>query len=1149
MRIRRLDIARFGRFTDQAYDFGAAGDRPDFHIVYGPNEAGKTTTMEAILRLFYGFPNREPYDFLHGRPNLQITADLEAGGQVHRFTRLPKRAGDLLDGAGAALPGTALSAHLAGLTEADYRKLLCLDDDTIEQGGEEIANAKGEIGRLLFSAAAGVADLSGVLDGVREEADDLWRKQGRKTRIAELKRALKEVEAQIRDGDTSAAAWKGLKAALRRAKTQEDAIRAERDSARRDLALAEGKARALPRLQALADLDAALAPFAAYPARLDHDPEDLVTLATQEAQARAEIARLTTHIEETRAARAQIARSPERLALAEALDALDADRSREMTAAMDIERRRDAVAEAEARMRRSAAEIGVDAAVVLDAPPPSQGQIATLEATREALRAAEQAAATASEEQEIARRRLDEAARDLDARMAEAPPDAGIDAILQRHDADTLARDHAAVEAALRAARGEADTALQALAAAGTGRLDTLPPCTVSLSDAESWAQKAADLRTRIEQAREARDTHRADADARAAQVAHLAEAAGIVPDAEAAERRADRDTLWQDHRATLDAETADRFEAAMRAFDTMAERRLAGATDLGRLRQIQEEEAALRARAQAADQRLTEAQAEHEALCTKVAEAASCAGRPDLADPDAWRGWVAQHDTAATAARRLEALQADSADILDRAQALQDALAPLLGSAAQSFAALLDRARSRAEAERSARTGLQQASTAKAEAQEADARRTAALAEAQTALEDAQDAWAAAVADLYDGSVAEAALRPGLQPIRDLREAATDRQEKRDRIKKLEGDRKRYAAFIADLAAQHGIAEGATPLETDAALRAAAQAAAEAEETHTRLGQTLEADERALAQAQKTLETIARRVAVLAAAFPADAGIETLADLRRATSRALDVIAKRAERKQAEAAILADLGVADLDAAREILADATLPDLQAKADALRTGIEAHDTALTQATEARVTAAHALDAVAGDAEIAKLRERQVTLELELEEAARAYLDRALGHRLAEAAIRRYRDAHRSGMMQATEACFATLTHGAYPRLTTQAEGEGEALLAIDAQGSAKRVAEMSKGTRFQLYLALRAAAYRQMAAQGVRLPFFCDDIFETFDEDRTAAACTVMEEIGRNGQAIYLTHHRHVVDIAQQVCTVPPIVHRIADGG
>ena len=39
MRIQRLRLERFGHFTDQEFDFGKGGDRPDFHIIYGPNEA------------------------------------------------------------------------------------------------------------------------------------------------------------------------------------------------------------------------------------------------------------------------------------------------------------------------------------------------------------------------------------------------------------------------------------------------------------------------------------------------------------------------------------------------------------------------------------------------------------------------------------------------------------------------------------------------------------------------------------------------------------------------------------------------------------------------------------------------------------------------------------------------------------------------------------------------------------------------------------------------------------------------------------------------------------------------------------------------------------------------------------------------------
>jgi len=282
-----------------------------------------------------------------------------------------------------------------------------------------------------------------------------------------------------------------------------------------------------------------------------------------------------------------------------------------------------------------------------------------------------------------------------------------------------------------------------------------------------------------------------------------------------------------------------------------------------------------------------------------------------------------------------------------------------------------------------------------------------------------------------------------------------------------------------------------------------------------------------------------------MAILFPERVRPRDLDTLRRATGQARQVIADRAERARLERAVLTDLGVTDSAAAGVLLAGVTTASLDAAHETVTSDLAQAEAALTRATEARVTARDGLAQVTGGPDIAALSERKTTLELQLEDAARTYLELSLGHRLASDAIRRYRDSHRSGMMTATERCFAILTNGAYPRLTTQADGTEEILLAVAQDGATKRAAEMSKGTRFQLYLALRAAAHEQLVAQGTCLPFFCDDVFETFDEDRTRAAVRVMEEIGHRGQAIYLTHHRHVVDIARAVCETPPMVHEI----
>ncbi|SDF62188.1 AAA family ATPase [Rhodobacter capsulatus] len=281
MRLRQLDLELFGGFSGQSFDFGAPrGDgEPDFHVIIGRNEAGKTTTMEGFLRLLYGFPHREPYDFLHQRKNLRVSGVLDIDGTEMAFTRLPNREPSLRDARGAEVPNSALQAHLGGLSEEDYRNLFCLDDATIERGGEEITRAKGDIGRLLFSAAAGISDLSEVLDRVRAEADGLYRKRASTTRLASLKKDHAEVERQIRELDISAAQYRKLKQAADEADAEEKRALEHRRGLFAAKAQLEARGKAVPLLGEIDALGARLVPFAAWPARLDIDPETLVRMS------------------------------------------------------------------------------------------------------------------------------------------------------------------------------------------------------------------------------------------------------------------------------------------------------------------------------------------------------------------------------------------------------------------------------------------------------------------------------------------------------------------------------------------------------------------------------------------------------------------------------------------------------------------------------------------------------------------------------------------------------------------------------------------------------------------------------------------------------------------------------------------------------
>ena len=73
------------------------------------------------------------------------------------------------------------------------------------------------------------------------------------------------------------------------------------------------------------------------------------------------------------------------------------------------------------------------------------------------------------------------------------------------------------------------------------------------------------------------------------------------------------------------------------------------------------------------------------------------------------------------------------------------------------------------------------------------------------------------------------------------------------------------------------------------------------------------------------------------------------------------------------------------------------------------------------------------------------------------------------------------------LARASEA-FATISQGAYTGLAAQPEKEGEILIALAAGGGSKQAVERSKGTVFQLYLALRVAGYYEFVASRQPVP-------------------------------------------------------------
>lgn len=1102
MRLDRLDLARYGRFTDTVLDFPAPEPGgPDLHVLFGPNEAGKSTIFSAWLDLLFGIPLRSRYDFLHPGPTMRIGATIRTEAGPLALTRIKRSTASLLDAHGAPLPETVLQAALGGLGREGYGAMFSLDDDTLERGGESILASRGDLGEMLFSASAGLAGLGPELEAMRTELDAFHAPGKRKGAVRDAKARLAELDRARRDLDTSAAAAQKLAREVAVAEEGWTRTRATADAADAALAAIRATRAARPLRERLAAARAELAPLAALP---EADPaldEPLRALTEARIGIDSRLAAAAAQARTLEDRRADLAPDPAVLALTADLAAAEGLRAPHDTALADLPHRIDAAQQIEASLRATQAALG-RAGVPLADLLLSPARLAALRAALARRSGHEAALAAARAEAETAQTALAEAearrtaagassdGRALAALLAQIGRDDPAAALALARRAEDLAHaDLVQALAALAPWRGEAE-ALAALSVPAPWQL-------------EAWKTAAEVTRTAL-------------ADAQRALTATApgeTDAPEATADADAARSR--REALWAAHLATLTRESARAFEAALRADDRIT----AQAADRLAAARLQAREAAARDRAAAALSAAQAARAAHLAEVAAVTDALGLSG----AGLDALLSWLGARETALAARARLTAAEAETARASAAVDAAAQALAALLSQpmpAPGGLAALRAEALARVEAAGRIADLDRAAETAR----ETALRRAQALekAAAQLAAWDADWAVLTAGTPLAAEPVEIEGLGRMLDMLDRLGQEAANHAALADRIAKMEANRDRFRAALTDLRTRLGMDDDAPWAALTARLRRAEEVGRQRE--------VLGADLAALRAAQAADSAAQLANAAGQAGIAAHLGAPTLRGRELATHLAA---CRTAGTLRAEIARL----TRDLAAQPEPEAggedDASLA---ARETALQGAAEAARAAAEESFAALREARRRLEAVGGDDAVARIEAERANLLNALAEDSRAHLAARFGLIAFETALRRYRDSHRSAMLARASEAFAALSRGAYAGLSAEPDGAQERLVALPAAGGAKLAADLSKGTRFQLYLALRIAGYAELARSRPTVPFIADDIMETFDDGRATAAFTLLGEMSHHGQVIYLTHHRHLCEIAREAC-------------
>lgn len=1144
MRIRKLILDRFGLFTDKVLDFGETFDgQPDFHVIYGSNEAGKTTLMEGYLRLLYGFPNQDPYSYKHERKNLKVTMRFDVNGQEHVLSRLPNKSASLVDENESSLSETGIQQYIAGLSQDNYRNLLCLNDDTIEKGGQDIVASRGETGRLLFSASAGLSDLSTKLASKSQDIDNLYKKRSTTSMFAVLHKELNNINEQIKEIDVNASEYKHRK------KTAELKYYAEKnckdvlEKLRRRKIELDALRDALPKLDKYDKLAEQILPLQHYPYMVNIENEMMDTLILNEATANANLKSANQQIKNLSEEIATIMINEDHLSISNELASIVKMRAKNMSADEDIDNRRIEEMQHMEKLKHEAKYFfqGKDSNLMLLIL--NEGQFSELEYAYNNIEKEQNWSEQATLESIKASKSNRHAEDEYDRLSESLLLDSTIPDLLDKYSADNLEVAYILACEKIETAKKELGNALENLTFKGQV-FNKLPICTLDSSEIEKNVKNYEGIKGKIEDKKETFCEFNNNISILNKKIESLLLSRDVVSDGDAVESKHARDELWALHKESLSAKSAKEFSLSMLTHDQTMDNRVLYGKELGELRKLEADKIKLIAKSKGVEKNIQNMQEKLDELDVEFTHMSEGIGIKNVMNAETLMNWVKKYELAQQKHTDTDRLIAEHENITNKAMQLQNDLAKHFSFVNPTFEILITQSKKLKEILLHSKSELKSAKDAQINTNAEKQRRDDEKKLKDENLEDAKSSWVKLIEKHLPKGANADKLLVSFNSLRNVQNIGSELNSLHYRIAQMELNKNIFEKKIKELAIKFNVSDKADPEIIFTDLNEAGENAKTAFTKNHELSKTLDKQKTIAKNSNQELQFIQTNVIQYGEQFDNSIPTGSLTQLKEAFASAQRVSVLRTSQSELGDDICLRLGVDSVEASRERLVLSKL-EIDVGLNEIEGSIISADNVYYETMQNRIAAVSLVDEIGGDDKVILLRQKKTTIELEIKELLTNYLEMKLGYVLAEKALTRYRDTHRSYMMQRSETIFSTLTDGKYSHLTSQSDGKKEILLAIDKNGVTKRADDLSKGTRFQLYLAFRGAAYEELISQNVNLPFFCDDIFETFDDERTRAACQIMESIGKKGQAIYLTHHLHVIDIAKQVCGDSVKIHKI----
>lgn len=189
MKLERLHFTAWGAFQDKEVVFDVTRR---VHVIYGPNEAGKSTLHRGLTAFLFGM-NREPLAMKESQIRGMIH---DVRGARLTLVRAKKTKASLLFSDGTAAPQTVFGEVLAQQTRAHFESVYALDHTAFREGGQALLAGKGEVGKALFQASLGGRRLVQLKERLEKEAEALYGPRATTRPVNEAFRAYLEAQGK-----------------------------------------------------------------------------------------------------------------------------------------------------------------------------------------------------------------------------------------------------------------------------------------------------------------------------------------------------------------------------------------------------------------------------------------------------------------------------------------------------------------------------------------------------------------------------------------------------------------------------------------------------------------------------------------------------------------------------------------------------------------------------------------------------------------------------------------------------------------------------------------------------------------------------------------------------------------------------------------